>query len=197
MICSGVRATFNDQPGVGVSTVNFKKAWVLMCAAIGAGCATAPPPGVTPVTGFDVNRYLGRWYEIARLDHSFERGLSDVTADYALNDDGTIKVVNRGYSTENDAWESVEGKAKFRGDATVGSLKVSFFGPFYGGYHIFELDDDYHYAVVAGPTRNYLWILARSSELSDEIYQGLVNTAAGLGFPTDQLIVVEHSRAAR
>jgi apolipoprotein D and lipocalin family protein len=172
-----------------------KKYAVLLMAALGVGCATGPPSGVAPVTGFNVNRYLGTWYEIARLDHSFERGLSRVTAEYALNDNGTIKVLNRGYNAEKDTWESAEGKAKFRGDPTVGSLKVSFFGPFYGGYHIFELDEDYQYAMVAGPSKNYLWILARAPELDDATYQGLVSMAADLGFPTDELIRVEHDFA--
>lgn len=165
---------------------------LLLLFGLTAGCATSPPAEVSPVSGFDVNRYLGTWYEIARLDHSFERGLSRVTAEYSLNDNGTIKVLNRGYNAENNKWSRAEGKAKFRANETVGSLKVSFFGPFYGGYHIVELDNDYHHALVVGPSKNYLWILARSPELDEATYQSLVNKAAGLGFPTEDLIYVEH-----
>jgi apolipoprotein D and lipocalin family protein len=165
---------------------------VLLVGAICAGCATSPPENVTPVTGFDVERYLGTWYEIARLNHRFERGLSRVTAEYSLKEDDTIKVLNRGYNAEEDKWNSAEGKAKFRGDETVGSLKVSFFGPFYGGYHIVVLDEDYQRVLVAGPSKNYLWILARSPELEEPVYQQLVDTAHELGFPTNELIRVSH-----
>jgi apolipoprotein D and lipocalin family protein len=164
----------------------------LLVGAICAGCATSPPANVNPVTGFDVDRYLGTWYEIARLNHRFEQGLSSVTAEYSLNDNAAIKVLNRGYNAEKDKWNSAEGKAKFRGDETVGSLKVSFFGPFYGGYHIVVLDDDYQHVLVAGPSRNYLWILARSPELEEPVYQQLVDTAHELGFPTNELIRVIH-----
>lgn len=159
---------------------------------LGAGCSTSPPDGVTPVTGFKIDRYLGKWYEVARLDHRFERGLSRVTAEYSVNNDGTIKVLNRGYNAEKDKWSSAEGKAKFRGDETVGSLKVSFFGPFYGGYHIVVLDEDYRHALVAGPSKDYLWILARSPELEEAVYQQLVDTAHDLEFPADELIRVSH-----
>lgn len=156
------------------------------------GCATAPPNGVEPVTGFEPERYMGTWYEIARLDHRFERGLSRVSAEYALNDDGTVAVLNSGYDAAKDEWSSAEGKAKFRIDPSVGSLKVSFFGPFYGGYHIIDLDDDYQYALVAGQSRDYLWILARDPDLDEAIYDQLVEKAGSLDFPTQELIRVEH-----
>ena len=159
-----------------------------------AGCTTSPP-GVEPVTGFEVDRYLGTWYEIARLDHRFERGLTDVTATYSRNDDGTIKVVNRGWNPEASEWETVEGKAKFQGEPDVASLKVSFFGPFYGGYYVFALDEDYAYAMVSGPTRNFLWLLAREPSVPQEVYDEYVGIAAELDFPTEELIVVEHGVA--
>lgn len=167
----------------------------LLAALTFAGCSTAPPEGVQPVQAFDIQRYLGKWYEIARLDHSFERGMSDVNATYALQDDGSVKVVNRGYDTGRGAWKEAVGRALFLGDAQTASLKVSFFGPFYGGYHVIALDrEDYRWSLVAGPSRDYLWILAREKTLPPAIRQQLVGEAKRLGFPTEQLIWVEHTR---
>jgi apolipoprotein D and lipocalin family protein len=179
------------QLGVYVMAKGSLLSVLLVVAA--AGCATGPPANVTPVSGFEVERYLGKWYEIARLDHRFERGLARVTAEYSLNKNGTIKVLNRGYNTKKGTWNSAEGKAKFRGDETDGSLKVSFFGPFYGGYHIFELGGEYQHVLVAGPSKKYLWILARSPEMEETIYRRLVERAKNLGFPTDELIRVSHA----
>ena len=160
-----------------------------------ASCSTAPPDGVRPVTSFDINRYLGRWYEIARLDHSFERGMSDVSATYQLQDDGSVKVINRGYDTQRQAWKEAIGRALFIGDSGTASLKVSFFGPFYGGYHVIALDQqDYRWALVSGPDRDYLWILARDKTLPAEVREKLVSQARTLGFATDQLIWVEQQR---
>ena len=154
---------------------------------------TGIPEGVEPVRDFDVERYLGTWYEVARLDHRFERGLTDVTATYTLRDDGGVDVVNRGYRAAKGEWDSAEGKAYFIGDDRVGRLKVSFFGPFYGAYNVFELDrDGYRYAMVAGPNRSYLWILAREPDLAPEILERLVARAGSLGFDTAELIYVEH-----
>lgn len=150
------------------------------------------PENIEPVTDFDVNRYLGTWYEIARLDHSFERGLQQVTAEYSLRDDGGIKVVNRGFDTQKQEWDEATGKAYFVGDKDVGQLKVSFFGPFYGGYNIIALDEAYQYAMVCGPDRSYLWILARTPDLDQSIVENLVKAAGGLGFATQELIYVDH-----
>lgn len=158
------------------------------------GACTGVPKGLTPVSNFEEERYLGRWYEIARLDHSFERGLSHVTADYTLRDNGTINVLNRGWNAEKGEWEEASGVARFRGDRTVGSLKVSFFRPFYGGYHVIALDqEDYQWAMVSGPNRSYLWILARTPELDETIYKSLVAQAADAGFPTGELIRVDQT----
>ncbi len=160
-----------------------------------AACSTAPPEGVRPVTAFDINRYLGQWYEIARLDHSFERGMSDVSATYQLQDDGSVKVINRGYDTQRRAWKEAVGRALFIGNPGTGSLKVSFFGPFYGGYHVIALDqENYRWSLVAGPDRDYLWILARDRTLPAEVREQLVAQAQALGFATDQLIWVDQTR---
>jgi apolipoprotein D and lipocalin family protein len=158
-----------------------------------SGC-TGVPEGVEPVRGFELERYLGSWYEIARLDHSFERGLSEVTANYALREDGAVRVLNRGYSAQEKSWDEAEGKAYFVGDQDVGHLKVSFFGPFYGAYVVFGLDrEDYQYAFVAGPDTSYLWLLAREPQVSEEVLQRFIRQARELGFATDELIYVEHS----
>ncbi len=161
-----------------------------------AGCA-GTPAGIDPVTGFEVDRYAGKWYEIARLDHPFERGLSNVTAHYSLREDGDLRVLNRGYNESDGRWEEVEGRAKFIAGPGTGSLKVSFFGPFYGGYNIIELDrEGYRYALVAGNDRAYLWILSRSPELEAGITTRLLQKAEGLGFAVDDLIFVSHGRHA-
>jgi apolipoprotein D and lipocalin family protein len=165
--------------------------------ALQSGCA-GTPEGVKPVGGFELDRYLGTWYEIARLDHRFERGLSEVTATYSLRDDGGVQVINRGYKSAEGQWDEAVGKAYFVGDPAVGHLKVSFFGPFYGGYNVIELDKtDYQYSLVAGPDRSYLWILSRTPEMNADSLQALVTQAEKLGFATNELIYVEHGAIDR
>ena len=158
-----------------------------------ASC-TGMPENIKPVEQFELQRYLGTWYEIARLDHSFERGLSQVTANYTLRDDGGVKVINRGYLQEKKEWKEAEGKAYFVDDANTGYLKVSFFGPFYGSYIVFELDKEgYNYALISGPDKSYFWILARQPQLEPELLQRLIAKAKSLGFATENLIMVDHS----
>ena len=152
-----------------------------------AGC-TGVPEGVQPVRGFDAERYLGTWHEIARLDHSFERGLVQVTATYAKREDGGIHVLNRGYDPVKGAWKEAEGRAYFIAEPDLASLKVSFFGPFYGGYHVFALDPDYGWALISGPTREYLWILARQPQLPAAVLNDLLAKAKSAGFDTSALI---------
>ena len=162
-------------------------AWSLMIAFLFTGCVGVPK-GVKPVQGFELNRYLGCWYEIARLDHSFERGMSHVTADYSMRQDGGVRVLNRGYS-EKKEWKSAEGKAYFVKTPDQGHLKVSFFGPFYGSYVIFELDQKaYQYALISGPNKSYLWILARKPEIDLDLKKRLISEAADLGFETARLV---------
>ncbi|HEX7718395.1 MAG TPA: lipocalin family protein [Woeseiaceae bacterium] len=163
-------------------------------AALLSGC-TGVPEGVEPITGFELDRYLGTWYEVARLDHRFERGLSEVTANYSLREESGVQVVNRGFNAAKGEWKEADGKAFFIDEPDVGRLKVSFFGPFYGAYNIIELDqDDYQYSMITGPNRSYLWILARQPELDPDTLERLVARAAGLGFATDELIYVEHKQ---
>ncbi|MBP6578998.1 MAG: lipocalin family protein [Acidovorax sp.] len=160
-----------------------------------SGCSsTSPPPGIAPVTPFDLARYEGRWYEVARLDHSFERGMTDVSATYQRQSDGTVQVLNRGFDTGKNDWRQAEGKAKFTGDKNTASLKVSFFGPFYGGYHVAALDADYQWALVVGPDRSYCWILSRTKQLPPGVREQLIARANALGIDTQALIWVTHER---
>ena len=164
--------------------------WVVACCLL-SGCL-AVPDGIEPVDNFELNRYLGKWYEIARLDHSFERGLEAVSAEYSLRDDGGIRVINSGYNTDTQANQEAEGRAYFVDQPNLGYLKVSFFGPFFGSYVIFELDENYQYAFIAGNTTNYLWLLARTPEVPQELVNQFISRATQLGFETSQLILVDH-----
>jgi apolipoprotein D and lipocalin family protein len=151
------------------------------------------PEDISPVNDFDIERYLGTWHEIARLDHSFERGLEKVTARYSVRADGGIDVVNRGFNPKKMKWKEATGKAYFVGDPKIGLLKVSFWGPFYGGYNIIELDKkDYSYALICGPDKSYLWILSRKPAMDKQVKSDLVVKAKSLGFDTDKLIFVKH-----
>ena len=147
-----------------------------------------------PVSHFDIDRYLGTWYEIARLDHSFERGLEKVTAEYSLAPDGGITVINRGYSPDRDKWKEAQGRARFASETDKGYLKVSFFWPFYGSYVIFELDEqDYQYAFVSGPSTSYLWLLARTPTVSETLKKKFEERVLQLGFAGDELIWVKQN----
>ncbi|MCI5190462.1 MAG: hypothetical protein D3905_11885 [Candidatus Electrothrix sp. AS4_5] len=149
------------------------------------------PKSVTPINNFQLNRYLGKWYEIARLDHSFERGMEQVTAEYALREDGGVAVTNRGFLTAENKWKEATGKAFFVEEPTTGYLKVSFFGPFYGSYVIFELDrENYQYAFVSGPDTSYLWLLSRTPTVDQKLLDRFVAQAKELGFATEELIYV-------
>lgn len=158
------------------------------------GCVSLPK-NTSAVQPFALDRYLGRWYEAARLDHRFESGLDCVTATYSRREDGGVRVVNRGINLEDgEASESV-GKAYFVKDSDTGRFKVSFFGPFYAGYNILALDHGYRHALVAGPNRDYLWILSRTPKLDSQVHQRLIDHAHTLGFPTDELIFPDQGRA--
>jgi apolipoprotein D and lipocalin family protein len=156
------------------------------------GCVSAPRD-VNVVSDFELDRYLGTWYEIARLDHRFERGLNRVSATYSKRDDGGIDVLNRGYNVETESWKEAKGRAYLVGEPGEASLKVTFFWPFYAGYNVIDLDrENYRYALVCGPNKKYLWILARSPQLEGHIVDQLVAKAKEYGFNTDELIYVEH-----
>ncbi|MCC5888507.1 MAG: lipocalin family protein [Gammaproteobacteria bacterium] len=173
--------------------MKFRSALTLGAIALLLTACTGTPSGVEPVTGFDAERYQGRWYEIFRLDHRFERGLTNVTADYRILDDGRVEVINRGFDPRKCEWRDVEGTARFLEDPGTASLAVSFFFGISGGYHVIALDhEDYGYSMVSGPTRGYLWILAREPRLDADIVERLIEQAAALDFPTEELIRVDH-----
>lgn len=156
-------------------------------------CATIPK-GAEAVKPFDKERYLGKWYEIARKDFKHERNLSNTTAEYSLNDDGTIKVDNQGYNVKKNEWTQAIGKAKFVGDENVAMLKVTFFGPFYSGYNVIAIDDDYRYALVAGKNHKYLWILSREKTIPEDVKNNYLKIAQEVGYDTSDLVWPEHDK---
>lgn len=153
-------------------------------------CATIPK-GVVAINSFEKEKYLGKWYEIARIDFKFERNMINTTAEYALNKNGSITVKNRGFNVKKGKFEEAVGKAKFVGKEDVGMLKVSFFGPFYGGYNVIALDKDYKYALVCGDHLKYLWILSREKTIPDDVKQNYLQIASNYGFNTSDLIWVK------
>jgi apolipoprotein D and lipocalin family protein len=170
------------------------KIFLLLTLPFFLTACTGKLEGVVAVTEFELDRYLGKWYEIARLDHSFERGLSNISAEYSLRDEGGVKVINSGFSKQDNKWQQAEGKAYFVNKTDSGHLKVSFFGPFYGSYVIFELDKkNYQYAFVSGPNTSYLWLLARTPQLDKKITEQFIKRSQELGFDTSNLIYVEHN----
>ena len=171
-----------------------KKLWAVIAGAIFfSGCAHIPE-GAVAIKGFEKEKYLGKWYEIARLDFKYEKDLNNTTAEYTARDDGYIGVTNRGYNYVKKEWSEAKGKARFRGADSVGELEVAFFGPFYGAYNILALDKDYKYALIAGSSLKYLWILSREKSVPDDIKTQYLQLAMSLKFRTEDLIWVEHDK---
>ena len=168
---------------------------VIILACLNLGGCLGMPENVLPVNNFEIERYLGKWYEIARLDHSFERGLENVTANYSLRTDGGINVKNRGFLPAKNEWSEADGKAYFVNNSNEGYLKVSFFGPFYGSYVVFELDkENYQYSFVSGPDLSYLWLLSRTPEISEEVFNDFIEKSESLGFDTRKLVIVNQKK---
>ena len=175
----------------------MKKLTLFVTLLLLTGCLGVPE-GLTVIDNFELSRYLGKWYEIARLDHSFERGLEQISAEYSMNADGSVKVINSGFKIETGELDQAEGKAHFIDSPQKGSLKVSFFGPFYGSYNIIELDkENYSYVMITGPNRDYFWILSRTPTLPQATLDKLIEKAKHLGFATDQLIFANQSPVAQ
>jgi len=169
----------------------MKKLIILLSICSLTAC-TGIPEGIQPISNFELEQYLGRWHEIARLDHSFERVIHQVTATYEMREDGGVRVLNEGFLTDENSWDQAEGKAYFVDSENIGHLKVSFFGPFYGSYIIFELGENYEYAFVTSTNKSYLWLLAREPIIEQELKQGFINTVTTLGYDVDALIWVDH-----
>ena len=187
-------STFDSRAGFQANSAGTWRSLMLVTMIVFglllAGCSTTPPANVTPVTPFELSRYLGQWHEIARLDHSFERDMIKVTAQYSMNPDGSVKVLNRGFKTKKQAWKDAVGKAWLIDGPDKGALKVSFFGPFYGGYFITALDPDYQWAMVVGPDVDYFWILARQPTIDEGVKSDLLKQARTIGIAVDDIIWV-------
>lgn len=187
-------STFDSRAGFQTNSAGTWRSLMLVTMIVFglllAGCSTTPPANVTPVTPFKLSRYLGQWHEIARLDHSFERDMIKVTAQYSMNPDGSVKVLNRGFNTKKQAWKDAVGKAWLIGGPNKGALKVSFFGPFYGGYFITALDPNYQWAMVVGPDVDYFWILARQPTIDEGVKSDLLKQARTIGIAVDDIIWV-------
>ncbi len=151
------------------------------------------PKNVKAVKNFKKEQYLGKWYEIARLDYFYERYLNNISAEYSLNSNGTIRVINKGYNYKKNKFEEARGEAKFVAADKEAKLKVTFFKPFYSGYNVIAIDNDYKNALVAGRNLNYLWLLSREKSMHPEIKETYLHIAQSYGYNTDKLIWVEHN----
>ena len=196
--CVGPRKAFHRQNNHSMEGrfMKFRHCLLIALAFLMASCL-GTPDGIEAADRIQPLKYAGTWYEIARLDHSFERGLQRVTAEYRPRDDGGLDVINRGYDVREKVWQEAEGKAYFLDPANAdgtykGKLKVSFFGPFYGAYNIIAFDrTDYRYALVCGEDRSSFWILSRTPQLPPALLSELVAQAEALGFATEKLVYVE------
>lgn len=176
--------------------MNNKKEYTILGLSVAAIAAlsltlsscVSIPKGVKAVSPFQKDKYLGKWFEIARFDFKFEKGLDHVTATYSMNNDNSIHVDNKGYSLKEQKWKESIGKAKLTGNGIEGRLKVSFFGPFYAGYNVIAIDPDYRYALVAGNNLNYLWILSREKNMPEDIKNNYLAKAKSLGYDIQKLV---------
>ncbi len=166
---------------------------ILLLGVFCLSACTGIPEGIQPISNFELPQYLGRWHEIARLDHSFEKGMQQVTATYEMREDGGVRVLNEGFLTEKNTWDQAEGKAYFVESENIGYLKVSFFGPFYGSYIVFELGENYEYAFVTSTNKSFLWLLAREPAINQELRQRFISTITALGYDSEALIWVDQS----
>lgn len=192
--CGASSSEFKQQNGKGCSftaVLGVAAAVAVISAICILACSASRAVDNSAVKTVDINKYLGRWYEIARFDHLFERGMDQCIATYALQDNGMIKVTNQG--KKEGKWKTSEGKAKLTEEPGV--LRVSFWGPFYSDYRILVLAPDYSYALVGGSDADYLWILSRTPNLKKDVLDRLINEAQRRGYDTDQLIWVKQSEA--
>lgn len=177
-----------------MKTTAIIKTVLIACGILLINSCSSIPEKAKPVENFDVNRYLGVWYEIARFDFRFEKDLDNTSAQYQLDEDGNVMVLNSGYNFVKNKWTKADGLAKFRGNKDIAALKVSFFGPFYAGYNVVALDEQYQYALIAGKNLDYLWILSRTKTIPEEIKTEYITIAQEIGYDTSKLIWVKHDR---
>lgn len=164
--------------------VNF---FCLISTFLLGGCrSAASTSGIPAVQDFHASKYMGRWYEIARLPNSFEKDLHCVTADYTLMPSGQIRVRNCG--VKRNKTQCINGIAKFRSSADTGELLVSFFRPFYGAYRVIYVNEDYTRAIVTGDRKNYFWILSRTPQLPEEELKEMLIFAKKHDFEVEKLI---------
>ncbi|WP_029906613.1 lipocalin family protein [Prevotella sp. 10(H)] len=152
------------------------------------------PKGAVPVRPFNLKKYLGKWYEIARLDYRFEKNLNNTTAEYSLNEDKTVKVVNKGYNPKKKKEEVAVGVARFVNEPDEARLKVSFWGPIYSGYNVIAIDSKYKHALVVGKNRNYMWLLSKEKSMPEDVKLEYLRRAIELGYDVSKLVWVEHNR---
>jgi len=157
-------------------------------------CSVGIPKGATAIKNFDSDKYLGKWYEIARFDYRFEKNMDNVTANYSLNPDGSIKVQNQGYNYVKKEWKESIGEARFVNDKSEARLKVSFFKPIWAGYNVIDIDDNYQNALVVGNSTKYIWILSRNKEMPESIKERFLAKAKKLGYDINALIWVQHNQ---
>lgn len=162
--------------------------------ALLSSCSVGLPKGATAVQNFNSQKFLGKWYEVARFDYRFEKNMNNVTATYSKKDNGNIKVDNKGYDYVKNKWKESIGEAKFVKNENIGELKVSFFKPIWAGYNVIDIDEDYKYALIAGSNLDYLWILSREKIIPAAYKQRFLAKAKRIGYNTDQLIWVEHDK---
>ena len=159
---------------------------------VGFSSCVSIPKGARAVSPFNKDKYLGKWYEICRMDFKFEKNLNNVTANYTLKNNGSILVDNRGYNYVKKEWKQSIGKAKFVDGDDVARLKVSFFGPFYAGYNVIAIDKDYKYAMIAGNDLDYLWLLSRETSIPPAVVTDYLKQAQALGYNVNKLVWTKH-----
>lgn len=186
LFCLKIKTMKNRKLFTGLLALLFLSSLCTSCVGI--------PEGVTAVKDFKKEKYLGKWYEIARFDYRFERNLDNVTAEYSLNKNGSIRVYNKGFNTQKQKWASAEGKAKFVNSETEARLKVSFFGPFYAGYNVVDIDPEYQHALVYGSNTQYIWILSRTKTIDEATKKRFLEKAKKDGYDVSQLIWVKHDK---
>lgn len=163
----------------------------VMAALFLVSCQSDPTPVVPPVDKFNPQQYLGKWYEILRMPHGFEENLIAVTAEYRLNADNSLEVTNRGWHINDKEWQTAIGRAEPI-DGMKAAYQVTFFWPFYGGYYVSWLDDDYQLAIVTSDSKEYFWLLARSPEVEQSDIDYALAKAKQWGFNIERMIQVDH-----